>query len=222
MKTTELTGLELGNIIKNSFESAKLKIDVLTLDQLSSELEKSRSHLKRSYHTILVTGPSGSGKSHLATQISGRLKAHLLRIDSFGRQVEQQGKHKWICDWNKLGGQVLESGLTIIEGTCDNMSDINRHMPNSNGVSIVVIPVQSLAGWQKIQAAKARDFAKHDSFNQEWADDWTRKSKMSRSEYLNYICSKVELVLKFTTPFRLVLVHNSSVEKLERVDGWFK
>jgi energy-coupling factor transporter ATP-binding protein EcfA2 len=155
---------------------------------------------------ILITGPSGIGKSWYATQLSAVANAKLVNLDWFGARVGD----KWIIDTSKIPADGI-----VYEGTGDNVFEWA-----AANVDIVIIMVPSLSLWKAINTAKAIDYSQNEDLNQVWLSGWEEKAGHSQSEYVKYFIAKLKL---YSTPFSkqkiYVVANDADPKRVSR--GWF-
>lgn len=141
-------------------------------DWLTEASEASRKSL------VFMTGESGVGKTYLADALALKTKSMFLDLDSFGSQVDVDGRERWIVDTDAMY-QYLDNHpeVGIVCGTSDNLADVFKALGPKWFLSIYYVQAAPDL-FRKIQAKK-RDEAIRNRLPEDWIRGWANKARMT-------------------------------------------
>jgi energy-coupling factor transporter ATP-binding protein EcfA2 len=205
MKTNKDVGLALeGWLSKNHVKTNA--IIALSVDQFITEVIKKKVTIEGKtfdfeFFPMLITGPSGSGKSWLAGQLSGRFpKLKVFHLD------EYRGK-------NGIDFKKVPKDGDIFEGWGTGTSQFSKIFKN------IVVPIPSFDQLRSSVLLKAEEGEKR-GFDQSLITWWKQISEMSDSDVGKFIFDKLRLVVKDLTESQtLFVVYNNARTEIQK--GWF-
>lgn len=136
---------------------------------------------------ILVTGPSGLGKSWLGARLREALTTRFIELDSIGFKDD---KDHWVCDITKLTTLLLAQERVVVVGSCDNLNEVFTLMDPE----LLIIPIPPFTLFKHIQSLKAEEGALK-GVPPQWVSGWLSASRMSMGEYIKWVAGKVGLYI---------------------------
>lgn len=156
---------------------------------------------------ILVIGPSGSGKSMLKRVLSEEFRT--VDMDKWGRQVSEDGKDKWIIDWDKV-----TSDFDLYFGTASNISEIPKIFDD-----YVIVRVEgNHEVTRDIMKAKLAD-GKKTNLPNKWLSTYQDRIKHTKSQYAKFVSEWWDRKLPGGYKYHMIL---SRFGTTDIVDGWDK
>lgn len=143
---------------------------------------------------VWCTGPSGSGKDWIATQLNALVPGYMIYLDAAG----EIKANKWVIrlDWfiQHMEKAKDVDGPIYVIGSSDNWRQLVYAycMGSKLRDQVVIFPVPTFELWIKINTAKAED-GESKKLHPAWIADWAAKSKWNRSAYFRYYESKMRL-----------------------------
>lgn len=171
---------------------------------MSVDISDLKALVAKTRGCILITGPSGSGKSHLCSTFNG---AHL---DAVGREVDR----RWIVDISRLRGFLRDSDAARKSGTeigsstasvydiqCDNLIEVTAVCREYYRHLMVVILRPDMASWRKTCGLRSQPNPVV-TLPQAWRDDFRRKFEMTDIEANSWLDLRVNSLVRLLLPFR--------------------
>jgi adenylate kinase family enzyme len=128
--------------------------------------------------SVLITGFSGAGKSHLAERLGSDLGVSMVHLDEYGYSKKRAGVAEWLIDF----GKVPEA--RIYEGTADNLIQWA-----AGKVRTIIFPIPDYESFIRIMRAKVKDG--HGQADPSFVRYWNEKSRFQYHEYVGYAIDRL-------------------------------
>lgn len=190
--------------------AGKEKTEFLSFEEVKSRFQGEKSN---PLYVALITGPSGVGKSWLATQLSAHLDGFKkLSLDDFSTVTN---KTEFEIDLDKLVASMVRKP-TILEGLGSNLESLKSFIQLSHVYYVIPsFDVFITSNTRKLAEGKER------KLKQSSLDHWESASKMTEKSFISHILRTIRLTRKHLSgiPFSVICLHRQGALPVE---GWHK
>jgi adenylate kinase family enzyme len=131
---------------------------------------------------MLITGPSGFGKSTLSEIISGERPATVAHLDEYAERMGDS----WMVDVDKLWRRVIAKNheFLIVEGVCDNITEVMSAIDAEE----IWVPVPPIDVYRRACRDKAIAYMEDNNVSDDdsWVRYWLYEARRGDTLYKMY------------------------------------
>jgi hypothetical protein len=185
--------------------------DHSVVSELDDDGEEKLTDIKINFNQdVLITGPSGLGKSRLGAMLATKFNYPLIRLDQFGSTIGD----KWIINQTSLKHALLAKPNAIVEGQGDNLEAIASILCPD----LVIFPVPPINRFSDIQYLKSNKVGLLDA----WRKGYIELAESSVGDYTNWLYRKLchfsHFLLKVNPNLTILVVLTSGTKPIQVSD----